>query len=100
MKINSSLPLTLDEVKKILKKREKESELGYEQKQVYEYCEKFIKENKTTVETLMKNKKITNECAISIVNIAPTHIETVKLILSKNKIALSDEEIAEIVKLF
>ncbi len=104
MKINSSTPLTLASVKEMLKAREKEGELGYEQKQAQEYSEKFAKQDKKKAEQLvgeiMKNKKVTKEVAVTIVNIAPTHPETVKTIAMREKVDLTDEEAQEIAKLF
>ncbi|VVC02253.1 Uncharacterised protein [uncultured archaeon] len=104
MKINSSTPLTLARVKEMLKAREKEGELGYEQKQAQEYSEKFAKQERKKAEDLvdkvMENKKITRETAVILVNIAPTHPETVKTIVLKDKAELTDDEAQEIAKLF
>lgn len=103
MKVNSSNPLTLANVKDILKAREKEGELGYEQKQAYEYAEKFAKQEKKEaeklVEKIMENKKITREVAVTLVNIAPKYPETVKTIALKDKVELTGEEAEEILKL-
>lgn len=104
MKIISSVPITLASVKEILDKREKEGELGYEQKQAHDYVKKFSKYDKKEAEQLkdklMKNKKITAEIAVTLVNIAPKNPELVKTIASKDKIELSEDEINEILKLF
>ncbi|MBU0586329.1 RNA polymerase Rpb4 family protein [Candidatus Micrarchaeota archaeon] len=104
MKINDSKPTTLADVKSILQNREKESELGYEQKQALDYADKFSKgtkkESEKAVEKLMKNEKITAEVANTIVNIAPKLPERVKVIAAKDKIELTDEEAEEIAKMF
>ncbi len=104
MKTNSSVPITLAEVKEILKAREKEGELGYEQKLALEHAEKFVKQSAKEAEKLVKkiteNKKITYETAIMLVNIAQKYPETVKIIAAKDKIELTGEEIEEILKLF
>ncbi len=104
MKINSSAPVTLAGVKDILKAREKEGELGYEQKLALEYAEKFAKHEKKEagklVEKIMENKKITAEVAATLVNIAPKHPETAKAIALRYKIELTDDEAEEIIKLF
>lgn len=103
MKVNSSTPLTLASVKEILKAREKEGELGYEQKQAYDYSEKFSKHEKKEADKLlskiMENKKITADVAATIVNISPKHAETVKTIALRDKIDLTNEEAEEIIKL-
>lgn len=104
MKVNSSAPLTLAAVKEILEAREKEGELGYEQKQAQDYAKKFSKSSRKEAEALleriMKNKKITREVAVVLVNVAPKHPELVRTIAAKDKIDLTEEEIAEILKLF
>ncbi len=103
MKVNSSIPLTFASVKEILKVREEDGELGYEQKQVKEYIEKFSKYNKkeaeNLVEKLMENKKITREIATIIVNISPKCAETIETIVFKSKIELSNEDVEKIIKL-
>ncbi|MEW6528616.1 MAG: hypothetical protein AB1391_01875 [Candidatus Micrarchaeota archaeon] len=104
MKLNSSIPLTFANVEEILKAREKDGELGYEQNQTKEYVEKFSrctkKEAEKLVEKLMENKKITRAVAVIIVNISPKYAETIKTIALKDKIELNDEEVEEIIKLF
>ena len=104
MRTISSKSVTLAEVKDTLDSREKEGELGYEQKQAQDYATKFSKnekkEAKTLVEKLMGNKKITRETAVTLVNIAPKYPEVVKTIAVKDKIELSEDEIEEILKLF
>ncbi len=102
MKIDSSAPVTLAGVKEILGQREKEGELGYEQKQSREYAEKFAKHERKKaeelVEKIMENRKITREVAVILVNVAPKHLETAKTIAMKDKIELTNEEAEEIIK--
>lgn len=102
MKTNSSTPITLAQAKELLKAREKEGELGYEQKLALAHAEKFAKQDAKEAEKLVKkimeNKKITLEMAIMFVNIAPKYSETVKTI--SGKIELANEEVEEILKLF
>ncbi len=103
MKVNSSAPVTIASVKDTLKAREKEGELGYEQKQAQEYCEKFAKQEKKEavklVEKIMENKRVTAEVAVAIVNTVPKYPETVKAIALRDKVELSDAEAEEILKL-
>ncbi|MFA5077451.1 MAG: hypothetical protein WC488_03420 [Candidatus Micrarchaeia archaeon] len=104
MKVNGTKQITLAEVKDILEGREKEGELGYEQKQAQDYAKKFAKgtrkEAEALVDKIMKNKKFTREAAVSLANVSPKHIETVRTLVQKDKIDLSQEEAEEIVKLF
>ena len=100
MNITSSKPITLSEAKDILEKRKKESDLEYEQQQAFEHAEKFSKSDpkaaKKLVDELMKNEKLSIDTAIKIVDIMPKKPETLKAILLKDKIEMSDEEIAQL----
>lgn len=105
MKVNSTNPVTLAGVKEILKAREAESELGYEQKQAQEYAEKFAKQDKRKeAEALVDkiteaNTKVTREVAVIIVNTCPKYPETVRTIALKDKVELTVEEAEGILKL-
>lgn len=102
MKIKSSKPLPISEAKEILSKRSKEGELGYEQSQAFENTEKFAKfkpdKVKKLVETLTNNEKISEGLAVKIIDICPSDPSTLKAILVKDRIELSEEEISQIVK--
>jgi DNA-directed RNA polymerase subunit F len=102
MEIKSSRPASLSEAKEILAKRSEEGELGYEQSQALENTEKTSKhtpENmKKLISTLTKNDKISEELAIKIIDIGPSDPSTVKAILVKDRIELSDEEMGQIIK--
>lgn len=104
MKVLSSKPVSISEVKEILKKRGKEGELGYEQQTALEYSENFSKHSKSEAEKLikqlMKNEKISEETAIKIADLCPKSADLLKAVLIKDKIDLSDDEINELVKLF
>ena len=103
MEVLSSKPVSLSEAKEIFEKRKKEEEeLGYEQQQTLEYSEKFAKHSakdaESLVKGLMKNKKLNEETAIKIADIMPKNVETLKAILLKDKVELSEEELGEIHK--
>ncbi|MDD5337508.1 MAG: hypothetical protein PHS02_03425 [Candidatus ainarchaeum sp.] len=104
MKVNGTHPVTVAEARDILEGREKEGELGYEQKQTQDYAKKFAKytrkEAEALVEKIMKNKRVTREVAVSLVNVSPKYAETVRTMALKDKIDLSQEEAEEILKLF
>ncbi len=103
MEIKSSEPLTLAEVKDILKKREKDGELAYEQAQSLENADKFSSNTpakaKKLVAELAKNEKIPLETAAKLVDIMPQQASTLKAILIKDKVELSDEELEAVVNL-
>ncbi len=100
MNTTSSKAVSLAEAKKIMEKREKDGELGYEQQQALEYLKKFAKDGEEAkVKEIAKNKKVPHETAVKIADIHPKKPETVKAILLKDRIDLSEEEIAEILKI-
>ncbi len=104
MKLNSSTPVTLAGAKEILKAREGEGELGYEQKQALDYAEKFSKHSRKDaeklIEKIMENKKITREAAVTLVNVAPKNPAQARTVAVRDKIDLTEQEAAEVVKLF
>ncbi len=104
MKIVSSEPVPLTDVKEILKKREKdEEELAYEQAQSLENAEKFAEatpaEVKKLISEITKNNKIPAETAVKIMDLMPKYVSTLKAILIKDKVELSDEELEAVIKL-
>lgn len=97
---NTSKPLSLEEAKEMLKRREKEGELGYEQQQALEYLEKFAKkDSEAKIKVLMKMGKFSLETAVKLADIGPKKADTVRAILIKDNVNLTDEEVNEIVKL-
>ncbi|MBN1170050.1 hypothetical protein JXA56_03420 [Candidatus Micrarchaeota archaeon] len=102
MEIKSSKPVSLTEAKEILEERIKEGELGYEQAQALEHATKFSRESmekiKKKVETLAKRENISDGLAIKIVDANPVNPATIKAILAKDKIEISDEEASDILK--
>lgn len=103
MEVKETKTISVAEVKEILIKRQKEGELQYEQVQALEHAEKVnpIKTAKIAgiVKELMKNEKITQEIATKIVDIQPKKPETLKSMLLRSRVELSDEETAEIIKI-
>jgi DNA-directed RNA polymerase subunit F len=102
MKINASKPATLSEVREILSERGEEGELGYEQSQALEHAEKYWKCDSKKVQKLLgnltKKDKMTEEIALKIIDVLPKDPTTLKAILAKDKIEMSDEELADIIK--
>ncbi len=103
MNVISSKPLLLVEVKEIFEEKEKKGELSYEQQQVLEHAKKFAtgnaKESQNLAKKLEENKKLNVDAITKIIDIRPKKAETVKIILLRDKIELSDDEINEILKL-
>lgn len=103
MNIISSKPISLVEVKGMFEERQKEGELSYEQQQVLEHAKKFAlnsaKESQSLAKKLENNKKLSADVIVKIVDTLPKKAETLKSVLLKDKIELSEDEIAEILKL-
>jgi DNA-directed RNA polymerase subunit F len=102
MEIKSTKPVSIDEAKEILAKRKDDGELGYEQSQALENAQRFSTASdakaKKIIESLKDNKKITDDLAVKIVDVHPTNPATLKAILVKYRIEMSDEEIEKILK--
>jgi DNA-directed RNA polymerase subunit F len=101
MDIKSTKPLSVSEAKEILSKRKEDGELGYEQSQALESSEKFGKFDAPKVKKMREaiaGGKISQELAVKIIDISPESPSTLKAILVKDKVELSDDEIANILK--
>ncbi len=103
MEVKGSKPVTISEAREILAKRkEEQAELGYEQSQALENAERFSKADsdkaKKLVEKISKIGKISIDAAVKIVDIRPATMGSLKAILSKDKIELSEEDGEKILK--
>ncbi len=103
MEIKSEEPITATSVKKILSKREKEKELGYEQKITLDHLKKFskISEKDATelVEELSKIEKLKPHQVINIVNFLPKDLDELRLIFANDRITLSEDDKKKILSL-
>ncbi len=102
MEVKSSRPVSVSEAKEIMARRKEDGELGYEQSQSLENAERFAKldsdKARKAVQKLMENPKISEEMAVKIVDICPENPATLKAVLVKDRVELSDEEIGSILK--
>ena len=97
-------PVSLTEVKNILKKIEKErKELLYEQKIALEHANKFAKLNEKKTKDLIKELKtlefIQDAHAYKIADILPTTEDDVKTIFAKERITLKENDIKSILNI-
>ncbi|MFA5358013.1 MAG: hypothetical protein WC308_03775 [archaeon] len=103
-KVVSMKPVSLFEVKRILKERGTEKELTYEQDQTQKFIEKFAKlTEKQTEDLLSELKKIgplkdNEELLYEIANVIPTRVEHLKLIIPKN-VTITDDEMKSVILL-
>lgn len=102
MEIKSSRPVSVCEAKEILVRRKEDGELGYEQGQAHDNSERFgtieAKKAAKVIETLAKFDKISEELAVKIADIRPDNAATLRAILVKDRIELSEDEINSIIK--
>jgi DNA-directed RNA polymerase subunit F len=102
VEVKSSKPTLMANAKDVLAKRKDEGELGYEQSQALENTQRFATTETSKadkiVEKLMKNGKISEELAVKIVDIHPTNPATLRAILVKDRVEMSDGEIEETLK--
>lgn len=103
MEVKSARAVSIEEAKEILDARKKDGELGYEQSQALEHCEKTtqrtVKEATKIAEKIRKiNESLSEGTAVKIADISPASTSTVRAIVSKDKIEMSDEEATKIIK--
>lgn len=103
MEVKSARAVSIEEAKELLEARKNEGELGYEQGQALEHCEKVsqrsVKEAIKIAEKVRKiNENISESTAVKIADISPASVSTVRAIVSKDKIEINDEEATKIVK--
>ena len=98
MKVLKEELITDAEAREILENREKEGEMGYEQKLALEHLRKFCqsdaKKIKELKEELKKIKKLRNDQVIQICNILPKDKDELRLILRKDFSLLTEDEIS------
>ena len=87
-KVIQEKPLTLAEVRLILKKREDEGKLNYEQKVTQDYVKVFGKTDFTKIKKALKKLEelqVPKEQAVKIINIQPTTEEEIAVIFDRVK---------------
>ena len=103
MEIKDVRPVGIPEAKNILSKREKEKELTYEQKLASEHLKKFSKmnftESKKLVGELSEVLRMSDETKIQILNILPKNPDELRMIFSREKFSLKEEEIKKILEI-
>jgi len=96
MEIKSERIITSHEAKGILKKREKESELNYEQKNALDYLSKFCKtpekDIKALFDDLSKIEKLQEKHIVAIIETRPVDDDDLRLLFANERIVLEDNE--------
>jgi DNA-directed RNA polymerase subunit F len=88
-------PISLNEIKDILKERNKEGELTYEQKTTYDYVKKFSKltaaKQKKIMKELSEIETIEDDFALRIADVLPENLEILKVMAHKNSKATDED---------
>ena len=102
MEVKSERFVTSYEARKILKKREKEGELNYEQKNAFDYLNKFCKVPEKDVEALVQDlgkiEKLHERHIVAIVEMMPADQEDLRLLFANERAVLSDDDKDQILK--
>lgn len=98
---NQAKPVSLSEVKNILKKISKErEELLYEQKIALEHAQAFaklsVKKTQDMIKELTKLEFLQEAHAYKIADIVPKTVDDVKTIFAKERLSLGENEIKKI----
>ena len=103
MEIKNEKFVSWSEAKKMLEKKAKEKELGYEQKNALEHLRKFSKlTDKSTndmVNELEKLEKLRERHIVAIVNILPQDTDELKLLFANEIVTLTDDDKKKIVSI-
>jgi DNA-directed RNA polymerase subunit F len=103
MKIIESKPVSMTEAKEILTSRESRKELSYEQKLAFEHLKKFTKLNledaKKMSEELSSVLRMSQDTQVQIINFLPKNADEVRMIFSKEKFSLKEDEINKILEI-
>lgn len=100
MKILETKAVPMAEAKEFLLAREKEKELGYEQKLAAEHLKKFARlkpeDSKKLVSDLEEIIKMSSETLAQVVNLLPKTADELRLIFAREKFSPTEEEVKKI----
>lgn len=96
MEIKNESVVPLAEVKKILSQKEKEKELGYEQKVTLDFLKKFCKQPSAKAEKLAEELKslgkLSEKAVINIINFMPKDLDDMRVLLANERGDLSTDD--------
>ncbi len=103
MKIIETKPVSRAEAKEIMLSREKEKELGYEQKLAVEHLKKFAKlkqeDAKKLADEISAVMRVNPETLAQILDMLPKTPDEVRMIFAKEKFSLKEDEITKIIEI-
>ena len=101
-KLLATKPVSLSEVKEILKDRGEKGELTYEQNLTSEYVKKFSRLSKSKVEkafeSFMKVEGITEDLAVKLCDVLPQSVERLRLLVPKSA-KFSDDQMNQLLSI-
>jgi DNA-directed RNA polymerase subunit F len=103
MKVIDSRPIGMPEAKKIMSSHEKSEELSYEQKLALEHLNKFTKlsfeDSEKFLDEISKILRMSPETLVKILDIVPQTPDELRMIFSREKFSLKEEEIQKILEI-
>lgn len=103
MRVLDTKPVSRAETKEIMLGREKEKELGYEQKLAVEHLKKFAKlkkeEAKKLADEISSVLRVNPETLAQLLDMLPRTPDEVRMIFAKEKFSLKEDEIAKIIEI-
>jgi DNA-directed RNA polymerase subunit F len=103
MKVIKVQPISMPEAREVMEEREKEKELGYEQKLAAEHLKKFTKlspaDDKKFLKELGEILRMSPETTVQIANLMPKTADELRLIFAREKFSLKEDETTKILEL-
>ena len=103
MEVHDEKVTNWGEVKKILLIREKERELGYEQKNALEHLRKYCKISESKMNKMMYElkqiEKLKDKHIANIINFLPGNQEELGILFANDRIVLTDDDKKKILKI-
>ena len=96
MEIKSERFVTGYDAKRILRKRGKDSELNYEQKNAFDYLNRYCKipekEIQSMLDKLGKIEKLHEKHIVGIIEMMPQDTDDLRMLFANDRIVLSEDE--------
>lgn len=104
MEVHETNPISMAKAKEILVEREKEGEMGHEQKITVDYLRRFNKLEVAEVEEFIKKLSealptLKDHQIISLVNAMPQDEDEIKVIFMKERMTLEKDQISKILEI-
>lgn len=101
--VTEEKPVTFAEAFEILDEQKEEKELEFEQKLAYDYVQKFsplsVEKTKELIDELMEIEKVRDHQAVILANNMAENKQDVRLIFSKERTSLREENIEKILEI-